>query len=107
MEQIKRIEENEQRLDKLKAVFSQLSEALDAYSDALGDYDKLVEYYSSKQWLQDYDDSNCGKLPKGLKCGVLSQDAVYDLISENRNILTDMFELYLTQQTDIEEATDE
>ena len=42
--------------------------------------DALAAYYHSPQWLQDYEDDEAGRLPKTLKRGVLSQDAVYDLL---------------------------
>ena len=42
--------------------------------------DVLAAYYHSPQWLQDYEDDEAGRLPKALKRGVLSQDAVYDLL---------------------------
>ena len=46
--------------------------------------------------MSDYDDSNSGKLPKGLKCGVLSEDAVYDLLTDERRIAIQMMETALT-----------
>lgn len=80
-EQIERIEENERRLDLLQQVISELSAALDAYARVQEDFLELFDYYSSPQWLADYDDSSAGRLPHELKCGVLSQDAVYELIT--------------------------
>lgn len=43
---------------------------------------KLINYYENGQWLRDYESDERGELPAGLKRGVLSQDAVYDLIEE-------------------------
>lgn len=40
----------------------------------------LMEYYHSPQWITDYEASNNG-LSKGIPCGVLSEDAIYNLIS--------------------------
>ena len=45
----------------------------------------LSMYYSSKQWIKDYDDYSLGLFPKDLRCGVLSQDAIYDLLDEYKN----------------------
>ena len=42
--------------------------------------EKLITYYESGQWLCDYTLDEQGFLPKDLKRGVLSQDAVYDLL---------------------------
>lgn len=41
----------------------------------------LQTYMSSGQWLRDYEADERGELPEGLKRGVLSQDALYDLLS--------------------------
>lgn len=43
---------------------------------------ELSDYYSSPLWLRDLDDDRAGKLPSDLKRGVLSEDAIYDLLSE-------------------------
>ncbi|MBQ7921820.1 MAG: DUF4298 domain-containing protein [Clostridia bacterium] len=41
----------------------------------------LTRYYTCGQWLQDYTLDEAGLLPKDLKRGVLSQDAIYDFLS--------------------------
>ena len=40
----------------------------------------LEEYYTSGQWREDYEADENGELPPDLKRGVLSQDALYDLL---------------------------
>jgi len=40
----------------------------------------LNAYYTSGQWREDYEADERGELPPDLKCGVLSQDALYDLL---------------------------
>lgn len=40
----------------------------------------LDYYYTSGQWLEDYEADEQGLLPQDLKRGVLSQDALYDLL---------------------------
>lgn len=42
----------------------------------------LEEYYQSGLWLQDYECDERGELPKNLKRGILSQDALYDFFAE-------------------------
>ena len=41
-------------------------------------FDILEEYYQGGLWLQDYECDERGELPKNLKRGILSQDALYD-----------------------------
>ena len=40
-------------------------------------------YYASRQWMTDFEDDAQGKLPPDLKRGVLSEDAVYNLLADN------------------------
>jgi len=42
----------------------------------------LTQYYQGGQWLHDYELDEKGLLPRDLKRGVLSQDAVFDLLDE-------------------------
>ena len=42
----------------------------------------LKQYQSSGQWLEDYEADERGELPVGLKRGVLSQDGLYNFLSE-------------------------
>ena len=46
---------------------------------------RLLRYYEGGQWLRDYALDEAGLLPRGLKRGVLSQDGVYDLLTELEN----------------------
>ena len=81
MDQIERITYMEQMLDEATEAVSSLSEALEKYSAVQDKLQELIAYYSSEQWRQDFDDDSAGKIPKDLKRGVLSEDAVYNLLS--------------------------
>ena len=82
MEQIERIAYMEQILDDAEEAVSSLSEALEKYSAVQDKLQELTAYYSSKQWRQDFDDDSTGKIPQTLKRGVLSEDAVYNLLTD-------------------------
>ena len=86
MDQIERIAYMEQVLDEANAAVSSLSEALEKYNAVKDRLQELSAYYSSKQWRQDFDDDNAGKLPRNLKRGVLSEDAIYNLLTESANL---------------------
>ena len=43
---------------------------------------ELTSYYENGQWLKDFEADERGELPKDLKRGVLSEDGVYNLLSE-------------------------
>ena len=93
MEQIQRIQDMEQCLDASEKAIRELSEALTVFEEVQPQYRKLSDYYGSDQWMQDYEADETGELPKDLKRGVLSEDSVYDLITENRELLVRMLRL--------------
>ena len=82
MNQIERITYMEQILDETAEAVSSLSEALEKYSAVQEKLQELISYYSSEQWRQDFDDDSAGKIPSSLKRGVLSEDAVYNLLAD-------------------------
>ena len=43
---------------------------------------ELKSYYQNGLWLEDYESDERGELPRGLKRGVLSQDALYNFLSD-------------------------
>lgn len=78
-----------ERISYMESVLDNALSAIRAYTDTPGQrqyiqsmIDTLAAYYHSPQWMQDYEDDEAGLLPKGLKRGVLSQDAVYDLLEQ-------------------------
>lgn len=93
MTQIERIERMESILDKSTGAISELAAAIEKYSALIGNITELSKYYGSAEWFSDVGDSNNGKLPKDLKCGVLSEDAVYDLLTDNRTLAITMLEV--------------
>ena len=42
----------------------------------------LTQYLESGQWLRDFELDEKGKLPSGLKRGILSEDGLYNLITD-------------------------
>jgi hypothetical protein len=88
--QIRRIQKMEERLDRSRDVIGKLAAALEEYEAAQDEYYELENYYSSRLWMADYEDDEAGKIPADLKRGVLSEDAVYDLITEHRDLMTRM-----------------
>ena len=91
--QTDRITEMEQYLDSSIQAAEKLQEALEVYEDNLENYLKLTDYYGSTLWWKDLDADTSGKLPADLKRGVLSEDAVYDLITDTREIRVQMVKI--------------
>ena len=82
MPQIERITQMEQILDEASAAIQDLENALARYEALLPRIRQLESYYTGTQWRQDFEDDSVGKLPASLKRGVLSEDAVYDLLTD-------------------------
>ena len=87
MKRTERIQKMEQALDASAAAVKKLSEAMDEYERAQKALKSLFDYYGSALWMQDYEADEAGRLPKELKRGVLSEDAVYELITEHRELM--------------------
>lgn len=86
MEQIERIRQMEQQFDKASAATKGLSAALDKYLKAQKAIQMLNDYYGSDVWKQDFADDESERLPKDLKRGVLSEDAVWNLLADSHEL---------------------
>ena len=80
--QVERISEMEERLNRAAAAAEALSEALDRFVEVQEDIRTLEAYYGSSAWRRDFEDDEAGRIPKDLPRGVLSEDAVYDLMTD-------------------------
>ncbi len=90
---IKRITEMERCLDASRRAVDDLAAAFEVYEATRKDYKKLSDYYGSTRWMEDYEADEAGKLPADLKRGVLSEDAVYDLILDNHDLVVRMMKV--------------
>lgn len=77
--------------DGLRAV-REMSRALSEYRGVQCELRELAGYYGSEEWRKDFEDDEAWRLPKYLKRGVLSEDSVYDLLSENRELQAEILE---------------
>ena len=89
MEQTERIRQMELRMNRLAKAMKKLSAALDKYEAALAQYEAVQEdiaalkaYYGSEEWKKDFHDDEMGLLPPDLKRGVLSEDGIWNLLSD-------------------------
>ena len=85
---IERIREMEGYLNECAAVTAGLTEQLDRTDTVREDMIRLFSYYGSDAWYEDRE----GELPADVAAGVLSEDAVYDLITEIRDAAFRMLE---------------
>ena len=76
----------EQRMQRVSEAVKNMSAALRQYAEVQADISILSDYYGSDDWKKDYDDDAAGLLPKNLKRGVLSEDALWNLLEDIREI---------------------
>ena len=86
MEQIERIKTMEQHLDRASQAVMKLSAALDDYAEVLTSIRELEKYYGSDDWKQDFADDEQGLLPQDLKRGVLSEDGIWNVLTDNQDL---------------------
>ncbi len=80
--QIERIARYEALFDRLREMTGEISGCPGRIAEIEADVRALSEYYTGKEWREDYEADEKGLLPKTLKRGVLSEDGVYDLLGE-------------------------
>lgn len=88
-----RVKEMESRFEQVAQAVSELSAALDKYTDAGESLRILDAYYGSDEWKSDYAADEKGLFPKNLKRGVLSEDAVWNVLSDCRELNDRMQEM--------------
>ena len=81
MNQTERITLMESYLDEARSTLKAYSESLRAYLEIQPKLRALAGYYSGGDWRKDFEDDEAGRLPADLKRGVLSEDAVYNVLS--------------------------
>jgi hypothetical protein len=96
MEQIERIKLMEDHLNKASAAVKALNDALDLYTEAMESIEIIDDYLASDEWEQDFADSEAGNLPKDLKCGVLSEDGIWNVVDTSRELNCQMLEIVST-----------
>ena len=86
---IDRISKNEERLDNITLSINELKQALYNFKSNKKDINILNKYYGSKNWFKDKELYENEKIPK-IKAGVLSEDAVWNILEEVKELINDM-----------------
>ena len=96
MTDIERITDMEQCFDRVDRALRTLEEAVDTITSLEDDILKLDAYYSSDEWKADFRSDELGLLPQDLKRGVLSEDAIWDLLGRVDGVKHRMLDFVLT-----------
>ena len=91
--QIARIIRMEEILNRSSQAVRDLQQALERYVALEEEIRELERYYAGRQWQKDFADDEAGKLPRDLKRGVLSEDAVYDFLTLRDEVISKYKEL--------------
>lgn len=90
--------EQMERIQRMEQLFDTVSMAMKEELVLPGQYDNirnavavLSEYYGSEAWKQDYADDEAGLFPKDLKRGVLSEDGIWNLLSDWKELEERLF----------------
>ena len=87
MNRIDRIREMEERMDRVARWVETVSSALEERFSIQSDVHELASYYESDLWMEDYEADEAGKLTAEVKRGVLSEDGLYNLLSEYEDLV--------------------
>ncbi len=87
MDQLARISAMEERLNRAAGALCRLDAALADLETLRQDVAVLAAYYEGPLWRADFEADERGLLPPDLRRGVLSEDAVYDLLTQYKELL--------------------
>ena len=79
MERIERMEDSYCRVRKVVDGIRSKLDRLDRLQDRIRE---LEAYQESGEWLKDFEADERGEIPSDIPRGVLSEDALYDLLSD-------------------------
>lgn len=91
----KELKEAETRISAMEEIYDRVLGAVERAEAAGGaeklrkaaeDLRKLLKYYESTLWMQDYDLAEAGLLPKEMKRAVVSQDGIWNLLTDYTRI---------------------
>ena len=76
----------ERSFNRVRKVVDALERDLAALEALKGQVGELQEYQSSGLWMEDFEADERGELPAELRRGVLSEDALYNLLEDINNL---------------------
>ena len=92
-EYIERVRQMEGALNHWIDLGNEGERLLFAMQEAAPLLEELITYYSSTRWFEDKERSDRCEFPEDLPCGVLSEDAVFDLLTQLHGLLEMTHEL--------------
>ena len=81
-ERIERIERMEESYNRVRKAVDSIHSKLDRLDRLQGRIRELESYQESGEWLKDFEADERGEIPSDIRRGVLSEDALYDLLTD-------------------------
>lgn len=81
------------RIKKMEDIFNRAKRITTELDGILPELQELLEYYGSKNWFEDLEADEKGELPADLLRGVLSEDGVYNYLTELKTLATKLNQL--------------
>ena len=90
MDPIKRVERMEELLNAAAEAVRRTDAALSELLLAKEGLRELETYYKGGEWMEDFRRDEARLFPEDLRRGVLSEDALYDLLSDRDEVIRKM-----------------
>ena len=81
-ELIVRLQEMEDRYNRVRKAVDAMYDAMEDYMQVQEDIHILDQYDESGQWLKDFEADERGEIPASVPRGILSEDALYNLLTD-------------------------
>ncbi len=82
----RRIARMEEIYDRCSDAVTELQRAAEGYAALQEQLKELEHYYTSPMWMADFDADRAGSVPQDLKRGILTEDAIYDLLTDHQEL---------------------
>lgn len=83
-DRLENLRKMERILNKVNEAVRVLNNACETWEKLFPEYRELSDYYGSEQWHADRETYDLKQFPEREPCGVLSEDAVYNLFIDQR-----------------------
>ena len=93
MTQKERIDKMEKILSNSSKLLEELEEILDKLEKDSKNYDELIKYYYSNNWIKDKEDFEKDLFPNVESAHVLTEDGIYDMMTSSSGTAIHMLEL--------------
>ena len=92
-DRLNHIQQMEQILVQAENILNESEVLLERWQQLMPDIERLENYYYDADWQADYAAYEQGEIPKQMPCGVLSEDAVFNVSAGKRSMAIAMMKI--------------